>query len=192
LRKAEYERTTRETAIHLRLDLDGKGESRVEVGGFLGHMLDTLSRHGMFDLDVKVEVFLDPDGHHTAEDLGIALGEAIRMAAGEGEGLSRFGHSVVPMDDALVEVALDLSGRSYCNYDLGSVGDIGVNAFLREFFMGFSRKAQATIHLRRLAGHDPHHVGEAAFKAFGRALSQAVSADPRLSGRTLSTKGVLS
>ncbi|MEW6080314.1 MAG: imidazoleglycerol-phosphate dehydratase HisB [Bacillota bacterium] len=188
----EHKRTTRETSIHLRINLDGNGESRVEVGGFLGHMLDTLSRHGMFDLELKAEVFLDPDGHHTAEDLGIVLGEAIRRSVGQGQGLSRFGHSVVPMDDALVEVALDLSGRSYCNYDLGPVGDLGVNAFLREFFLGFSRRAEATIHLRRLAGHDAHHVGEAAFKAFGRALSQAVSPDPRLSGRALSTKGVLS
>lgn len=192
MRKAEIKRKTRETGIVLMLNLDGTGDSRIDVRGFIGHMLDAMARHGMFDLRVEAEAFLDPDGHHLTEDLGIVLGEAIRLAVRDGRGLARYGHAVIPMDDALVEVALDLSGRPFCRYDLGEMGKQAPASLLEEFFLGFTRKAGATLHLRALSGHDPHHLGEAAFKAFGRALRQAVSIDGRLGDDCLSTKGCLS
>ncbi len=191
---ATIERKTRETAVAVRLDLDGGGHAVVSTGlGFFDHMLELLAGHGLFDLQVEAHGDLHTGGHHTVEDVGICLGQALAQAVGDKSGLTRYGHSLVPMDEALVLVALDLSGRPYFAYEGGPVGEniAGFDsALVAEFFRAVVNNAKLTLHVRIMARGDVHHSIEAVFKAFARALRQAVTPDLRLSGIP-STKGVL-
>ncbi len=193
-RAAEIERKTTETEVRLSVNLDGKGQATVQTGvGFLDHMLTHVAVHGQLDLTVEATGDLHVDGHHTVEDVGIALGQALDRALGDRAGIARFGESTLPMDEALAQVSLDLSGRSHLSYDdglsPGKVGTADVELF-REFFEALVRNAGITLHVRALAGRNAHHVIEAIFKAFGRALDQAIRLDPRRSG-VPSTKGSL-
>lgn len=193
-RTATIERNTKETKITLTLNLDGSGRSDVHTGiGFFDHMLDGLARHGLFDLTVRAEGDLDVDTHHTVEDTGIVLGKAIREAAGDKKGIVRFGTKILPMDDALILCALDLSGRPYLAYDLNldreKVGELETE-MVREFFYAVSYAAEMNLHLKQISGYNNHHIIEAAFKAFAKALDEATQTDPRISG-VLSTKGTL-
>ncbi len=193
-RRAEIERTTAETRVKLALDLDGAGAHRIQTGvGFLDHMLTHVAVHGLVDLEVEARGDLHVDAHHTVEDVGICLGQALAKALGDRRGLERFGEAVVPMDEALAQVALDLSGRAHLSYDdgipPGKVGDLDTELF-REFFEALVRNAGVTLHVRVLAGRNNHHRIEAVFKAFGRALRRAASPDPRRAG-VPSTKGSL-
>ncbi len=194
IRSASLERSTRETAISLTLVLDGSGKADVRTGiGFLDHMLEGFARHGLFDLTLRAEGDLNVDTHHTVEDTGIVLGKAIRDALGDKAGIVRYGSAILPMDDALVLCALDLSGRSYLAYDLETdrerVGDLETET-VREFFRAVAGGAEMNLHLRKLAGNNAHHIFEAAFKAFAKALDGAVRIDGRIEG-VLSTKGSL-
>jgi imidazoleglycerol-phosphate dehydratase len=193
-RGATIERKTRETTVRVRLDLDGSGRSKVETGlGFFDHMLELVAGHGLFDITVEASGDLQTGGHHTVEDVGICLGLALAEAVGDKKGIYRYGNMVVPMDEALVLVALDLSGRPYFAYDGGPVGEsiAGFDSSLvAEFFRALANNARMTMHARVLSGGDAHHTIEAVFKAFAKALRQAVSIDPRGTG-VPSTKGVL-
>ena len=193
-RKASIERKTRETDIGLSLDLDGSGMASIATGlGFFDHMLELVTGHGLFDLTVTAKGDLHTGGHHTVEDVGICLGTAIAEAVGDKRGINRYGSMFVPMDESLVLIALDLSGRPYFAYEGGPVGDsiAGFDASLvAEFFRAVTNNARMTMHVRVLASGDLHHTIEAVFKAFGKALRQAVTADPRATGIP-STKGVL-
>jgi imidazoleglycerol-phosphate dehydratase len=193
-RKAIIERKTRETNVAVGIDLDGVGKASIATGlGFFDHMLELVAGHGLFDLTVEAQGDLHTGGHHTVEDVGICLGTAIADAVGDKRGINRYGSMVVPMDESLVLVALDLSGRPYFAYEGGPVGeniagfDTGLVA---EFFRAVTNHARMTMHVRVLAGGDLHHTIEAVFKAFGKALRQAVTMDPRATGIP-STKGVL-
>ena len=191
-RRATIERKTKETAISLTLDLDGEGRYAIQTGiGFFDHLLTHLAFQGCFDLEIKAEGDLEVDAHHTVEDVGVVFGQALTAALGERKGISRYGSAVLPMDDALVLVAVDLSGRPYLNFDLplggGKIGSQFEAELGQEFFAAVSR-AGITIHLQRLAGENRHHLLEAAFKAAGRALRAAVALDPRQKGLP-STKG---
>ena len=193
-RTAELSRTTRETDISLALTLDGEGVGQIDTGiPFLNHMLELFARHGFFDLRVKAAGDLEVDYHHTMEDLGLVLGEAIARALGDKAGIRRYGSVILPMDEALILVALDLSGRPCLVYDVVApatqVKDIDVRLF-HEFFQALSVKAGMNLHIRMLAGAEVHHVIEGIFKAFAKALDQAVGIDPRVRG-VLSTKGML-
>jgi len=193
-RASEVTRKTKETDIRVRLDLDGRGSAQVVTGvGFLDHMLTHVAVHGFFDLGVAAQGDLHVDFHHTVEDVGIALGQAVAQALGDRGGIARYGEATVPMDEALAQVALDLSGRTHLSYDdtlpPGKVGEVDVELF-REFFEAFVRSAGATVHVRVPAGRNAHHVIEAVFKAFGRALDQATAPEPRRAGIP-STKGSL-
>jgi imidazoleglycerol-phosphate dehydratase len=193
-RKATIERKTRETKVAVRLDLDGSGKASIATGlGFFDHMLELVAGHGLLDLTIEAEGDLHTGGHHTVEDVGICLGTAIAEAMGDKRGINRYGSMHVPMDESLVLVALDLSGRPYFAYEGGPVGEAiaGFDAGLvAEFFRAVVNHARMTMHVRVLAGGDVHHTIEAVFKAFGKALRQAVTADPRATGIP-STKGVL-
>jgi imidazoleglycerol-phosphate dehydratase len=193
-RKASIERKTRETNIAVTLDLDGMGNASISTGlGFFDHMLELLAGHGLFDLTVQAQGDLHTGGHHTVEDVGICLGMVIAQAVGDKRGINRYGSMLVPMDESLVLVALDLSGRPYFAYEGGPVGEAiaGFDAGLvAEFFRAVTNNARMTMHVRVLAAGDLHHTIEAVFKAFGKALRQAVAADPRATGIP-STKGVL-
>jgi imidazoleglycerol-phosphate dehydratase len=193
-RGATIERKTRETTVRVRLDLDGSGQSTVKTGlGFFDHMLELVAGHGLFDITVEASGDLQTGGHHTVEDVGICLGLALAEAVGDKKGIYRYGNMVVPMDEALVLVALDLSGRPYFAYDGGPVGEsiAGFDSSLvAEFFRALANNARVTMHARVLSGGDAHHTIEAVFKAFAKALRQAVSLDPRATGIP-STKGVL-
>jgi imidazoleglycerol-phosphate dehydratase len=193
-RVGKVDRKTRETDISLRLDLHGVGKADVGTGlGFFDHMLELLAGHGMFDLEVRASGDLKTGGHHTVEDVGICLGTALAEALGEKRGINRYGDIVVPMDESLVMVVLDLSGRPYFAYEGGPVGEniAGFDsALVAEFFRAVVNHARITLHVRVLAGGDVHHTIEAVFKGFGKALRQAVSIDPRSVGIP-STKGVL-
>ncbi|OYV38571.1 MAG: imidazoleglycerol-phosphate dehydratase [Acidocella sp. 20-61-6] len=194
-RRSERTRKTSETDILLKLDLDGTGQAEIATGiGFFDHMLTALARHGGFDLSVHAEGDLHIDAHHTVEDVGIVLGQAFAEALGDKAGVTRFGQASVPMDEALVEAALDLSGRAYLGWQIGferpMLGDMDTQLF-EEFFRAFTGNALVTLHLRQLAGQNAHHVAEAAFKAAARALRMAVAIDPRLAGAIPSTKGVI-
>lgn len=194
-RTAEILRNTAETQITLKLDLDGKGTSFVDTGiGFLDHMLTLFARHGNFDLEVTCKGDLNVDFHHSTEDIGICLGMAFSQALGNMSGITRYGNIILPMDEALILCAADISGRSYLNYEL-SIPAEKVGTFdtelTEEFFLAFTRKAGMTLHLRQLAGTNSHHIIEGAFKAFGRTMKQAVSHDASQEGRIPSTKGVL-
>ncbi len=193
-RVADIERETRETKVVVRIDLDGSGRATIATGlGFFDHMLELVAGHGLFDLTVEATGDLQTGGHHTVEDVGICLGAALAKAVGDKRGISRYGSMLTPMDESLVLVALDLSGRPYFAYEGGPVGEsiAGFNAGLvAEFFRAVANHAQMTMHVRVLSGGDVHHTIEAVFKGFGKALRQAVSIDPRTAGIP-STKGVL-
>lgn len=194
MRSARVERNTKETQIVCELNLDGTGTAKVDTGiGFLDHMLNSFARHGFFNLNLSVKGDLYVDCHHTIEDTGIVLGQAIREALGEKEGIARYGSSLLPMDETLVLCAVDLSGRPYLNFDITFTSDrVGYydTEMVREFFYAVSYTAGINLHLRQMAGTNNHHLIEAAYKAFARALDAAVAAEPRLTG-TLSTKGTL-
>ncbi len=194
MRKAHIVRNTRETKIVMDLNLDGKGEADISTGiGFFDHMLNSFARHGFFDLTVKVEGDLEVDTHHTIEDTGIVLGMAIREAAGKKEGIKRYGSVILPMDEALILCALDLCGRPYLVYDLTLdreyVGDLETE-MIKEFFYAVSYAGEMNLHVKQFSGMNNHHIIEGAFKAFGKALDEAVSIDNRIQG-VLSTKGSL-
>ena len=195
MRTAELTRTTAETDIRLALDLDGTGKSTVETGcGFLDHMLTLFARHGRFDLTLKCNGDVDVDYHHTTEDIGIVLGQAFAQALGDKRGIRRYGSMLLPMDEALILCALDLSGRAYLGYELSipteKVGDFDTE-LAKEFFWGFVRTSACTLHLRQMAGENSHHIIEGAFKAFGRALREAVSIEEAYRDEIPSTKGLL-
>lgn len=195
MRSSEINRQTKETTINLTLNLDGSGESSIQTGvGFLDHMLTLFARHGSFDLSVTCQGDVEVDDHHSVEDIGICLGSAFAEALGHMGGITRYGHILLPMDEALCLCAVDISGRSYLGYDL-SIPTEKVGTFdtqlAEEFFLAFVRKAGITLHLRQLAGTNSHHIIEGAFKAFGRVMKQAVRIDPVLNGQIPSTKGVL-
>ena len=195
MRIAEVTRNTRETRITVRLNLDGTGQSKLHTGiGFFDHMLDQIARHGLIDLDIHCEGDLHIDGHHTVEDVGITLGMAVAQAVGDKAGLTRYGHSYVPLDEALSRVVIDLSGRPGLHMDVaftaGSIGQFDTQ-LTYEFFQGFANLALATVHIDNLKGHNAHHQAETIFKAFGRALRMATTIDPRSVGVIPSTKGSL-
>ncbi len=194
-RIAEVERKTKETDLRVRVDLDGRGQARVKTGiGFFDHMLEALARHGLLDLVVEARGDLHVDGHHTVEDTGIAIGQAIARALGDRAGIRRYGDALVPLDEALVRAVVDVSGRPFLSYHIDipkwqMLGDFDV--FLTaEFFRALALNAGLTVHLDLERGDNPHHIVEAAFKAFARAFDQATAIDPRVSG-VPSTKGSL-
>lgn len=195
MRCAEIKRKTAETDIELSLNLDGKGISRIDTGiGFLDHMLTLFAKHGSFDLEVSCKGDTYVDDHHSAEDIGIALGQAFNEAIGDKAGIRRYGNMILPMDEALILTAVDISGRSYLGYDL-QIPSYKVGTFdtelVKEFFIAFTRCANITLHIKQLSGENSHHIIEGAFKSVGRSLKEAVSIDPALEGAVPSTKGVL-
>ncbi|MBI2843480.1 MAG: imidazoleglycerol-phosphate dehydratase HisB [Armatimonadetes bacterium] len=193
-RTAEVHRQTKETDVRVRINLDGSGESAISTGvGFFDHMLDQLSRHSLVDLDVKASGDLEIDPHHTVEDVGIALGQAVDRALGTKEGIKRYGSTTSPMDEALVMTSIDISGRGHLEYSLSvpteSIGELPSD-LVEEFFTSLARNAKMTVHIRQLTGSNPHHIVEAAFKSFARSLGEAVSTSERIKG-VPSTKGTL-
>lgn len=193
-RTANIERNTKETQIKLSIDLDGTGKSQINTGvGFFDHMLEGFSKHGFFDLQLQVNGDLNVDGHHTVEDTGIVLGEAIKNAIGDKKGIKRFGYFILPMDDALVLCSIDLSGRPYfnfeCDFPTEMTGDFD-NQLVKEFFYALSYSGMMNIHIKQLNGNNSHHIAEAIFKAFAKALDEALTYDPRITD-VLSTKGTL-
>lgn len=194
-RTASVQRDTNETQIRVAVNLDGEGKGTFRTGiGFFEHMLDQIARHGMIDIDVDAAGDLHIDAHHTVEDVGITLGQAVFEAVGDKQGIARYGHAYVPLDEALSRVVIDLSGRpglSYrVTYPRSHVGDFDVD-LIHEFFQGFCNHALVTLHIDNLYGQNAHHVAETVFKAFGRALRMAVTADHRGQGVIPSTKGSL-
>lgn len=195
MRNAEIKRKTAETDITLRLKLDGKGVYQVDTGcGFLNHMLELFCRHGSFDLAVCCKGDTWVDDHHTVEDVGITLGDAFAQALGEKRGVTRYGSTILPMDEALILTAVDLSGRGFLCYDLAipteKVGTFDTQ-LTGEFFAAFARRADLTLHVKQLAGTNSHHIIEGAFKSLARSLRTAVAIDPAAAGEVPSTKGVL-
>lgn len=195
MRISEINRKTAETDIQLKLNLDGSGISEIDTGcGFLDHMLTLFARHGKFDLSVSCRGDVNVDYHHTTEDVGIVLGTAFCRALGDKRGITRYGSIILPMDEALILAAADISGRPYLGYALEipteKVGDFDTE-LCEEFWLGFVRSSGITLHLRQMAGTNSHHIIEGAFKAAARALGAAVAADPRAAGEIPSTKGVL-
>ena len=193
-RRAEIERNTKETKIKIALELDGTGKAELHSGiGFFDHMLDGFARHGLFDLTVDVDGDLDVDCHHTVEDTGIVLGNAIREAVGDKKGIRRYGSCILPMDEALVLCAVDLSGRPYyvsdASFSAPMIGDLDTET-IREFFYAVSYSAAFNLHFKVFSGSNSHHICEAMFKAFAKALDAAVAVDPRITD-VLSTKGSL-
>lgn len=193
-RIAEYTRKTKETDIYLSFDLDGRGDAKVDTGiGFFDHMLDGFARHGLFDLNVKVTGDLVVDCHHTIEDTGIVLGNAIKKVVGDKKGIKRFGSCMLPMDETLVLCAVDLSGRPYLSFDAEFTTDrVGYmdTEMVKEFFYAISYSAGMNLHLKVITGGNNHHMIEAMFKAFAKALDEATIIDPRITD-ILSTKGSL-
>ena len=193
-RTANITRTTKETDINMMLELDGEGISHIDTGiGFFNHMLEGFAKHGFFNLDVAIKGDLEVDGHHTVEDAGIVLGTAIKEAVGDKKGIKRYGYFILPMDDALALCAVDLCGRPYLQFDCSFPNDMvgGLDTSLvREFFYAVSYSAGMNIHIKMLSGENSHHMIEAIFKAFAKALDDAVSYDPRIKD-VLSTKGAL-
>jgi imidazoleglycerol-phosphate dehydratase len=194
-RIATVQRDTKETQIRVSLNLDGTGVSRLETGiGFFDHMLDQIARHGLIDLDIRAVGDLHIDGHHTVEDVGITLGQAVAHAVGDKKGLTRYGHAYVPLDEALSRVVIDFSGRPGLFMDVDfKAGMIGAfdTQLTYEFFQGFSNHAGVSLHIDNLKGHNAHHQAETIFKAFGRALRMGLALDPRSLGMIPSTKGSL-
>jgi imidazoleglycerol-phosphate dehydratase len=194
-RVAEVTRNTLETRIRVRVDLDGTGASKLATGiGFFDHMLDQIARHGMLDLEIQAQGDLHIDGHHTVEDVGITLGQAFAKAIGDKKGVRRYGHSYVPLDEALSRVVIDLSGRPglvlNVEFTRAMIGGLETQ-LIHEFFQGFVNHAGVTLHIDNLKGDNAHHQAETLFKAFGRALRMALEFDPRAEGVMPSTKGVL-
>jgi imidazoleglycerol-phosphate dehydratase len=194
-RIAEVQRNTKETQIRVRVDLDGSGKSRLATGiGFFDHMLDQIARHGLIDLQIEAAGDLHIDGHHTVEDVGITLGQAVAQAVGDKAGLTRYGHAYVPLDEALSRVVVDFSGRPGLHlrvpFKSGMVGGFDTQ-LVHEFFQGFANHAGVTLHIDNLFGDNAHHQCETVFKAFARALRMALAIDPRSVGVVPSTKGTL-
>ncbi len=195
VRKARVTRNTLETQVEINVNLDGTGAAKLNTGvPFFDHMLDQVARHGCIDLEINANGDLHIDAHHTVEDVGITLGQAVKEALGNKQGIRRYGHAYVPLDEALSRVVIDLSGRPgleyHADYPRARIGDFDVDLLL-EFFRGFVNNAAVTVHIDNLRGVNAHHVAETIFKAFGRALRMAVEPDPRLAGVTPSTKGAL-
>lgn len=195
MREVQIVRKTNETNIRLNLNLDGTGESNINSGvGFLDHMLTLFARHGRFDLHLSCDGDTYVDDHHTVEDIGIALGQAFTQALGDKRGIIRYGSFILPMDETLILCAVDISGRSYLNFDLHiptqKVGTFDTE-LAEEFFLGFVRNANLTLHIKQLEGKNSHHIIEGAFKAFGRTMKQAVAIDDQFKNEIPSTKGVL-
>jgi len=193
-RNAEIKRTTKETDIFMKIELDGEGKSKIDTGiGFFNHMLEGFAKHGFFDLDVKIKGDLEVDGHHTVEDAGIVLGNAIKDAVGDKKGIRRYGYFILPMDDALALCAVDLCGRPYLQFDCyfsdSMTGDFDTS-LVKEFFYAVSYSAGMNIHIKMLSGENSHHMIEAIFKAFAKALDMATAYDGRITD-VLSTKGSL-
>lgn len=194
-RSASVNRQTKETQISITINLDGTGKVDLDIGiPFLEHMLEQVARHGMLDLTIAAKGDLEIDAHHTVEDVGITLGQAFNQALSDKQGIRRYGHAYVPLDEALSRVVLDCSGRPgleyQAEYPRARVGDFDVD-LLFEFFQGFTNHAQLTLHIDNLRGRNAHHIAETIFKAFGRALRMAVERDPRMEGILPSTKGAL-
>ncbi len=194
-RQAEVSRNTAETKIRVRVDLDGTGAAKLATGiGFFDHMLDQIARHGMIDLDIQADGDLHIDGHHTVEDVGITLGQAIAKAVGDKKGIRRYGHAYVPLDEALSRVVIDFSGRPglvmNVPFKSGMIGTFD-SQLAHEFFQGFANHAFVTLHIDNLRGENAHHQCETVFKAFARALRAALELDPRAAGTIPSTKGSL-
>ncbi len=194
-RIATIERNTLETQITITINLDGTGKTDFQTGvPFLNHMLDQIARHGMIDMTIHAKGDLDIDAHHTVEDVGITLGQAFANALGDKKGISRYGHAYVPLDESLSRVVIDFSGRPSLYYEVtfnrAFIGDFDVD-LLREFFQGFVNHAGVTLHIDNLKGGNAHHIAETVFKAFGRAVRNAITLDERMSGIMPSTKGVL-
>ena len=194
-RMAEVTRDTAETRVAVRVNLDGTGKAHLRSGiGFLDHMLDQTARHGLIDMDVQCQGDLHIDGHHTVEDVGIAIGQAVRQAVGDKRGITRYGHAYVPLDEALSRVVVDFSGRPglhyFVNYTRARIGNFDVD-LAREFFQGFVNHAGVTLHIDNLRGDNAHHQCETVFKAFARALRMAAEHDERAAGTIPSTKGAL-
>jgi imidazoleglycerol-phosphate dehydratase len=195
MRTAEVSRKTQETSIRVKLNLDGSGNRSIDTGvPFLDHMLDQVARHGMLDLEVEAKGDLHIDAHHTVEDIGITLGQALAKAIGDKSGICRYGHAYVPLDEALSRAVIDFSGRPGLTFNVkfkrALVGEFDVD-LTHEFFQGFVNHAQVTLHLDNLSGDNAHHQCETLFKAFGRALRMAAEPDPRAKGTIPSTKGSL-
>ena len=195
MRISQFTRNTAETKISIKLNLDGSGQSDISTGcGFLDHMLTLFSRHGRFDLNVRCAGDTQVDYHHTVEDIGIALGTAFSQALGDKRGICRYGDTLLPMDEALILTAVDISGRSYLGFDLPiptqKVGEFDTE-LVEEFWLGFVRKAELTLHFKELAGSNSHHIIEGAFKSAARSLKKAVLIDPSYADEIPSTKGVL-
>ena len=195
MRTSEIKRTTAETDIALLLNLDGTGKSEIATGvGFLDHMLTLFARHGRFDLTITCKGDTCVDDHHSVEDIGIALGQAFAAALGDKRGICRYGSTILPMDESLILTAVDLSGRGYLGYELNiptqKVGSFDTE-LVEEFLLGFVRNAACTLHVRRLAGTNSHHIIEGAFKSLGRTLKAAVAIDDAFANEIPSTKGVL-
>jgi imidazoleglycerol-phosphate dehydratase len=195
MRTAKITRKTAETDIVLELNLDGSGKGTIDTGcGFLDHMLILFSRHGKFDLTVICQGDTHVDDHHTTEDVGIVLGQAFKDALGDKRGIRRYGDTILPMDESLILTAVDFSGRDFLGYDLQiptqKVGTFDTE-LVEEFWLGFVRKAECSLHIRQLAGKNSHHIIEGAFKSAGRSFREAVSLDPAFAGEIPSTKGVL-
>jgi imidazoleglycerol-phosphate dehydratase len=193
-RKASVERKTKETQIRVELDLDGTGNSEIETGiAFLNHMIESFARHGLFDLKVKAQGDLDVDYHHTVEDVGLAMGQAFKEALGDKQGIRRFADAWVPLDEALAQVVVDLSGRPYLSYNVkirpGRVGNFDTD-LPHEFFQAFANQLGMNLHIHAPQGENPHHIIEACFKAFARSMEGATRIDPRIQG-VPSTKGTL-
>ena len=194
-RTADVSRETRETRIRVKVNLDGTGQSNLSTGiGFFDHMLDQIARHGLIDLDIQAEGDLHIDGHHTVEDVGITLGQAVAQAVGDKRGIMRYGHAYVPLDEALSRVVVDFSGRPgiemHVPFKSGMVGAFDTQLTF-EFFQGFVNHAFVTLHIDNLRGENAHHQAETVFKAFGRALRAALQIDPRAADQIASTKGSL-
>ena len=194
MRKASIERNTNETKIKIDLDIDGTGKADINTGiGFFDHMLEGFTKHGLFDMSVKTDGDLNVDCHHSIEDCGIVLGQAIKEAIGDKKGIKRFGYFILPMDDALALVSIDLGGRPYldfqCDFTVENCGEMET-AMVREFFYAVSYSAMMNIHVKMLSGVNAHHMIEAIFKAFAKALDQATQTDDRIEG-VASTKGVI-
>ena len=194
-RTAEVTRNTAETQISVRVNLDGTGVSRLATGiGFFDHMLDQIARHGLIDLEIQAAGDLHIDGHHTVEDVGITLGQAVALAVGDKKGLRRYGHAYVPLDEALSRVVVDFSGRPglvmHVPFKSGMIGGFD-SQLTYEFFQGFANHAFVTLHIDNLRGENAHHQAETVFKAFARALRMALELDPRMAGVIPSTKGLL-
>ncbi|MCI8632733.1 MAG: imidazoleglycerol-phosphate dehydratase HisB [Lachnospiraceae bacterium] len=195
MREALITRKTNETQIELRLQVEGSGICQAQTGiGFLDHMLTAMTKQSRFNLSVQCQGDLEVDAHHSVEDIGIVFGQALAKALGDMRGIQRYGSAALPMDDAFLLVGLDLCGRSYLNYDIAlnaqKVGNFDTE-LAKEFFLGFSRHAGATLHIKQLAGENTHHILECLFKTFGKALQQACAKDPLAKDEIPSTKGIL-